>query len=521
MGAASPTATSRHRRRLSAAGTLVATLLLCLACTGPATPPASGKPPASTLVIGATAQPETMDPMAVAAAAGSQALLYNVYETLVKMAPGGEVQPLLAQRWDISPDRTTYTFHLNPAATFASGARVTAQAVAQNILRVKDSKVAQQYGTVVAPKLVRQMAVVSAAEAVDERTLTVTLSRPSNVWLYEMSSTAGIVADPAGFRGLAAASAGSGPLTLRAWNKGDSVVLGRNTSYWGTPARFDEVTFKYFADPNAMNSAMMAGQLDIISNLQAPEVLSQFADPSRFKVLEGTTNGEVVLGLNNASTPLKDVRVRRAIAMAIDKRALLDTVWNGKGLVLGTMAVPTDPYYEDLSGINAYNPAEARRLLKAAGYGGGLRLRFKPAALPYASKSAQFIASQLKEVGITAPIEELQFPNRWSDVVYTKADYDMSIVSHVEARDLNTYTNPAYYWRYNSPTFNRLYAEADRATPQQYPALMKRAARYLAQDAPSVWLFMLPNLVVTKPGVTGVSQDAASLSFDVTTIAVG
>ena len=216
-----------------------------------------------------------------------------------------------------------------------------------------------------------------------------------------------------------------------------------------------------------VNAAMLAGQLDIISNLQAPDTISQFADPSRFKTIEGTTNGEVVSGLNNASAPLKDVRVRQAIAQAIDKRALVDTVWNGKGQVIGSMVVPTDPYYEDLTGINAYNPDHAKQLLAQAGYPNGLTLRLKPAALPYAPKSAQVIARQPKEVGITAPHEELQFPTPWTDVVYTKADYDMSIVAHVEARDLSTYANPNYYWRYNNPEFTQLeyyWAYADYLT---------------------------------------------------------
>ncbi|WP_052462452.1 ABC transporter substrate-binding protein [Nigerium massiliense] len=513
---------SKRTRRLPliAAVAVVAAMVLS-ACTPGGAGPTTSSAPARTLTIGATAEPPTMDPMAVPAAAGSQVMLYNVYETLVKTDAEGDLQPLLAQRWEVSSDRRTYTFVLNRAARFADGTPVTAQAVVDNIMRIKDPKVAAKSGTVVAAKLVQQMAIVSSAQAVDEGTLRVTLSRPSNGWLYDMSSTAGMVANPAGFRDLASASAGSGPFALDRWARGTSVALKRNQAYWGTPARFDEVTFRYYTDPTAMTAAMMSGQLDIISNLQAPDAIGQFEDPARFKVIEGTTNGEVVLGLNNATPALKNIKVRQAIASAIDKKALLDTVWNGKGRVIGSMAVPTDPYFEDLSGVNAYNPTRAKQLLKEAGYAGGLTLRLKPAALPYATRAAQFVASQLREVGVTVTIEELQFPNRWSDVVYGKADYDMSIVAHVEARDLGTYTNPNYYWRYNNATFTKLYLEADQAAPDQYVPDMKRVARYLADDAAGVWLFVLPNLVVTKPNITGISQNAPTLSFDVTTIAAG
>lgn len=95
---------------------------------------------------------------------------------------------------------------------------------------------------------------------------------------------------------------------------------------------------------------MLSGDLDVISNLQAPDSLPQFADPSRFTVTKGTTNGEVVLGLNHKSKALANLKVRQALTAAIDRRALLDTVWNGEGTLIGSMAVPTDPWYEDLSG---------------------------------------------------------------------------------------------------------------------------------------------------------------------------
>lgn len=499
---------SPHRRVI--ASLLVALgLLATTACSpGGGTAP-SPSAPAKTLVVGATAEPATMDPTAGPAAAVPQVMLYNVYETLVKMDGEGQLKPLLAQGWDLSDDRTVYTFHLNPAARFASGGKVTADAVVANLARMRATSV-EPYRT--------QMSLVSDQRAVDDDTVEVTLSRPSNLWLYDMSSTAGMVIDPAGFSALGQQTAGSGPLRLKTWTPRDSVVLERNPDYWGTPVRFDTVTFKYFADPNAMNAAMLAGQLDVISNLQAPDAIGQFSDPARFTVIEGTTNGEVVLGLNNDSPKLSDVRVRRAISMAIDKQKLLDTVWNGKGALTGSMTVPTDVYHEDLADVSPYDPDEARALLKEA-KATDLTLRFRPAALPYATKAAQFVASQLEDVGIDTSIEELQFPARWVDTIYTKGDYDMTIVAHVEARDIVNFANPDYYWHYGKPEFVELIDAADRAAPAEFPDRMKAAARYLAEDAAAVWLFVLPNLVITKPTVTGVATNATSLSFDVTTIA--
>ena len=507
---------SRLRQVTRTAGVLVVAVALalvgCTAPTAPTTGPAS--PAAKTLVIGATAEPTSMDPTADAAAAGSQVMLYNVYETLVKMDSEGQLKPLLAHSWDLSVDRTIYTFHLNPAAKFSDGSKVTAAAVAANIDRIRNEPVAA--------KLKNAMAVVSAASAKDEATLEVTLSRPSNLWLYEMSSTAGMIMNPAGFADLKTTTAGSGPFQLQKWNVKDSIVLAKNPAYWGTPARFDKVTFRYIADGNALNAAMLSGELDIVSNLQAPDAITQFADTSRFTVIEGATNGEVVLGVNNTNPALKDPRVRQALTMAIDKKSLMANVWNGKGTVIGSMAVPTDPYYEDLSNTYPYDPAKAKQLLAEAGYPEGtLTLRLRPAALPYASKAAQYVASQLGAAGVKVTVDELQFPGAWLDAVYKHADYDLTIIAHVEARDLVTYTDPNYYWRYANPEFNALIEKADTGSADDYVPTMKEATKLLATDAASIWLWMLPNLVITKHGITGVGQNAASLSFDVTTIAGG
>lgn len=517
MGNRTPTARATLKR--FAVMLVGVAALATTACTAPATPtsPSAGSstssaPAEKTLIVAATVEPSTLDMTSGAAVAPAQVQLYNVYETLVKIDVEGALQPLLAQRWSVSPDRLVYTFFLNPAAKFASGNPVTAEAVAANIERIRTSES-------VAPKYSAAMAVVTGERAVDDTTLEVTLSRPSNVWLYSMADTAGMIADPAGFSGLATASAGSGPYALGTWNRGDSVVLKRNDAYWGTRGRYDAVTFKYFADPNAMNAAMLAGTIDIISNEQAPDALAQFADPNSYTVLDGNTNMEVTLGLNNASKPLKDVKVRQAIALAIDKEKLIENVEAGHGVALGSMSVPTDPYYEDLSGINSYNPARAKELLADAGYSKGLTLRFKPAAIPYATAAAQQIASDLKAVGISTKIEEQQFPAAWLDSVYTKADYDLTIVGHAEARDLVAYTNPKYYWRYDSETFDKLYVDADEAAPEEYVTEMKKAVRHLAEDAASVWLYMMPNLVVTKATVTGVAPNQTTDSFDITTVA--
>lgn len=504
---------TRSRFGLSSlVATILALGMTLAACTGPGASPQPGQPNETasnkTLLIGATAPPATMDPTANAGAAIPQALLYNVYETLVKVDNQGVLKPLLAESWDVASDRLTYTFKLDPATHFASGKKVTADAVVASIERFRASPVASHK---------TQMSIVESAEAVNDTTVRVKLTRPSNLWLYDMSSTVGMVIDPEGFDNLDRKSAGSGPLELDSWRAQEHTTLKRNPNYWGTPVRYDTVAFKYFADPNAMNAAMQAGQLDIISNLQAPDSLPLFSDTSRFTVIEGTTTGEVVLGLNNASKKLSDIKVRQAISMAIDKQKLVETVWGGKGTVIGSMSVPTDPWFEDLTGIAPYDPEKAKKLLAEAG-ATNLNLKFRPALLPYATKSARFVASELNAVGIKTTIEELQFPEPWLSRVYKDADYDMTIVAHVEPFDITNFANPKYYWRYDNPEFVKLITQADEAAPDDFVPGMKKATRFLAEDAAAVWLFVLPNLVITKSNISGLPENQTTLSFDVTTL---
>ena len=506
---------TRSRPRGSLTTRMIAGLVaLVMAMVAAGCTSAPGETPSDlhTLKVGATLEPPSLDPFHNSAASIPQVLLYNVYETLLKVDSEGVLKPLLAQAWEVTPDQKTYTFHLNAAAKYPSGAAVDGQAVVANIDRLKKD-------ATITDTLRAQVGLVASAEAPEPSKVVITLARPSVMWLYEMASTLGMIVDPAFTGDLATQTAGSGPYALKQQNKGTSVVLAKNSSYWGTPGRFDEVTFRYFTDPNAMNAAMLSGDLDIISNLQAPDALSQFADTERFTTVEGTTNGEVVLGLNHDNPALAKLEVRKALTMAIDRKALINTIWNGHGTLIGSMVAPTDPWYEDLSGTYPYNPAQAKTLLQQAGYEPGkLKLRLRVPVVPYATKAAQFVASQLREVGVETTIEKLDF-SRWLSEVFTDGNYDLTIVAHVEARDLGRFANPAYYWHYDNPQFQQLYSQADAAGEQGSVPLMKQAARLLATDAAAIWLFLLPNLVITKSTITGVAPNATSLSFDLTTIA--
>lgn len=500
------------KRRLSLRFGVVVSLLSALllsACSVPGDAP-SQAPASSVLDVGATTEPDGMDPITVSGAGTPFVLLYNVYETLVKLDSEGSLKPLLAEEWSLSTDMLVYTFRLDDAATFADGTPVTADAVATSFQRILDGDATTQIQGSFAP--------VEKVEAVDAHTIAITLKQPSNRFLFDLTTPAGMVFNPAGIDSLETASAGSGPFQLGEWVQGSKVELLRNKNYWGTPARFDVVNFRYYADPNAMNTAMLSGQLDIISNLTVPQSIEQFSDKSRYHVIEGTTDGEIVLGFNHATEALAKPEVRQAINHALDKKAIVDAAWAGRGMILGSMASPNDPWFTDLSARWPYDPAKAKQLLAAAGYESGLTLRLRVPVLAYAPAAARVITAQLAEVGITAQVEELDF-SRWLDEVYTKHDYDMTIVAHVEPRDARAYALEGNYWGYANPQFNQLLLDADAAPADQEAGIMAKAVQLLADDAASAWLWMLPRIVVTTTEISGVDKDQRTLAFDLTNVA--
>lgn len=499
-----------NRRHLLGWGTAAAAVPLVAGCMDNDLP---GQTPEGSreISVGASDEPQVLDPIANAQAAIPQVLLYNVYETLVKVDNDGQLRGLLASAWTISEDRLTYQFTLHPHTTFASGTVLDAQAVVDSIEFLRGAKSANA-------EVTRAMGQIASVSVVDADTVAVKLKAPSLLWIYDMTSTPGIIIDPAGYDKMAETPMGSGPYVYDSRQRGVSLTLKRNEKYWGTPQRVDTIVWRYYTDPNAMNTAMLSGDLDVISNLTAPQALGQFQDRSRFEVLEGYSTGEVVLGFNHTHPALAKRQVRQAICHAIDRQGLLNSVWGGKGQLIGSMVPPSDPWYEDLSGTYPFDPAKARELLAAAGHATGLTLKLRVPTLPYGPGAANVIASQLKDVGITVQIEEIDF-TRWIKEVFLEAQYDMTLVAHVEARDIVAWADPKYYWRYNNPEFQKLIAQANTADEATGYDLMKKAARILAEDAAADFLFLLPSLVITKNTVSGIGRNAPSLSFDLTSVA--
>jgi peptide/nickel transport system substrate-binding protein len=495
---------------------IVSALLAAAGCSGgpnASAPPTSSR---STIVVGVTQEPTTLDVTAQATAAIAEDLRDNVYEGLVRTDPTGRVVPQLARSWDVSPDGRVFTFHL-VTARFHDGTAFTAEDVKFSYDRAMDPK------TVPANPHADYWAPVQGVDVADDHTVRVTLRQFSDSFLFHMAQgSAAIVprsthlvsgSPPA--TNLAADPVGTGPFKFVSWNRGDSMTLARNDDYWGARAPLQKVVFKYITDPNAMNNALLAGDIDVISGVTGPEQLGSFSSNASFKVLEGKPSGKIMVAMNNAAGPTRDIRVRQAISYAIDRRAFIDGIEQGYAVPIGSHAVPNDsePYYVDLTGVYRQDKQRARQLLAEAGYPNGLTLRISLIPFAYAQRGGDILASQLADVGIGLQVQNVEFP-LWLDQVFTKHNYDLTIINHVEPRDIGNYGNPRYYWGYDNPQVAGLLQQADAEQDRtRRDDLYAQVQRQITSDAVNAWLMSPNSLAVIRSNLHGYPQSRVAPSI--------
>jgi ABC-type dipeptide/oligopeptide/nickel transport system permease component/ABC-type transport system substrate-binding protein len=450
-------------------------------------------------VIGMQLEPPVLDPTVNPAAAISEALYGNLYEGLVQFAPDASVRPSLAESWNVSADGLTYVFHLRAGVRFHNGTAFDSSTAKFSLERALAPESAN-------PQRAR-IAAIRAVDAPDAHTLKLKLSRRAGGLLQSLAWGAFVMIEPKSAATNATAPVGTGPFRFGAWRRGDALILARNTDYWGTPARLDRATFKFISDPTAAYAALMAGDVDAFSAYPAPENIPQFAADRRFRVHVGSTEAETVLALNNRRPPLSLLPVRRAIAHAIDRHALLDGAMFGYGTPIGSHFPPHSADYVDLTGLYPYDPARARMLLAQAGYPNGFDVSLKLPPPSYARRAGEIVAFQLAEVGIRVHVENLEWA-QWLDQVFTRHDFDMSIVAHVEPMDYDIYGRDDYYFGYSSPELKSLLAALDDSIdPAARHELLQRIQRKIAADAVNGFLFQLPRLAVWNASLSGIGFD--------------
>jgi peptide/nickel transport system substrate-binding protein len=459
-------------------------------------------------IIGTQLEPPILDPTANPAMAISEVLYGNVYEGLVQFAADGSVLPKLALSWDVSSDGLTYVFHLRSGVRFHDGCAFDAAAAQFSLNRIIAA------GSV-NPQRSRLRAIRSI-EAIDPKTLKLQLSQRSGGLLQSLAFGSAVMVSPQSAQNNAVQPVGTGPFRFLRWRRGDSITLERNPDFQGTQPRLDQVTFKFIADPTAAFAALMAGDVDAFSNYPAPESFAQFAADPRFAVFSGTTEMETVLGLNERIAPLSNVLVRRAISYALDRHAIIDGAMYGYGTPIGSHFPPRNPAYIDLTGVYPHDVAKARALLAEAGYSDGFSMTLKLPPPSYARRSGEIVAAQLAQIGIRVRIENLEWA-QWLDQVYTRHDFDMSIVGHAEPLDYDIYARDDYYFGYSNPEFKELIrALDDSVEPSRRTDLLQQIQRKLSLDAVNGFLFQYPRLDIWNAHLHGIGFDNVLGVVDVT-----
>jgi peptide/nickel transport system substrate-binding protein len=469
---------------------------------------APGARGAQRAIIGTQLEPPILDPTANPAAAISEVLYGNVYEGLVQFAPDGSVLPKLALSWEVSDDGLTYVFHLKGGVRFHDGSAFDAAAAKVSLDRM------------IAPGSVNpqrsRFRAIRAVEAVDLKTLKLLLTQRSGGLLQSLAFGAAVMVSPQSAANNAAQPVGTGPFRFLRWRRGDSITLERNPDFQGAQPQLDQVTFKFITDPTAAYAALMAGDVDAFSNYPAPESFAQFAADPRFAVLTGTTEMETVLGLNERVAPLSNVFVRRAISYALDRHAIIDGAMYGYGTPIGSHFPPGNPAYVDLTGVYPHDVARAKALLAEAGYPDGFSMTLKLPPPSYARRSGEIVASQLAQIGIRLSIENLEWA-QWLDQVYTRHDFDMSIVGHAEPLDYDIYARDDYYFGYSNPEFKALISALDDTVePARRTDLLQQIQRKLSLDAVNGFLFQYPRLDIWNAHLHGIRFDNVLGIVDVT-----
>ena len=196
-------------------------------------------------------------------------------------------------------------------------------------------------------------------------------------------------------------------------------------------------------------ASLLSGDVDAFPRVAAARSLAQFKADPRFSVLIGGSRAKTIVAINNKKKPLDDVRVRRAILAAIDRKAMIDGAVDGFGAPIGSFYTPGSLGYVDTTGINPYDPEKAKKLLAEAGVTTPLEVSLKLPPPPYARQGGEVIAAQLAKVGIIAKIENVEWA-QWLSGVFNATgphNYDLTIVSHVEPFDLVKFTEADYYTR--------------------------------------------------------------------------
>lgn len=461
------------------------------------------------MTIGMSLEPPSLDPTANAASSVGEITLYNVFETLTKINADGSVSPLLAESWEVSPDLKTYTFKLRKEANFHNGEPFNAEAVKFSFDRAKAANSTNKDKATFA-KL--------NTDVVDDYTVRITNTDVEPELLFMLGQATASIVEPKSAAKNASTPVGTGPYKLARWSRGTSLQLKRWDEYpRANQLRIETANFRFISDPAAQVASLLAGDVDVFPRV-SPRSVRQFEANRDYQVIVSGSRAKTILAMNNSRKPLNDLRVRQAIAAAIDRRVVIEGAGDGYGAAIGSHYVPGAFGFVDTTGINAYDPEKAIQLLKDAGIKTPLKLRMALPPTPYARQGGIVIAALLAKVGIEVELDNVEWA-QWLSNVMGKHQFDLTLISHVEPFDLGNYANPDYYWGYNSEPFQKLFEQIKNATqPAERARLLASAQRMIAEDSVNVFLYQPQWVTVANKNVRGLWRGMPVFVNDLSTL---
>ena len=347
----------------------------------------------------------------------------NIYDRLVEIEVDDQgtskIVPSLAEDWDISGDGLEYTFHLRQGVKFQNGNDFTAEDVVYTFNRlltvqggVNTELLDQVKG---AAELIEGSAdTLEGVEAVDDYTVKVTLKEPFAAFLSCLTAPGLSIYDSEATEAAGdqfgmdpAVTVGTGPFKFAGWTFNDQLVLEKNEDYWKGAPELPGVVIKIIPDTETQTMMFESGELDLIDLDFVTDAADRFLETYPDQIVQGPRVGITYFTMNFNIEPFQDVKVRQAVQMAIDRQAILDALYGGRGQVEHGI------YPFGLIGFNdgknkiSYDPEGAKALLTEAGYDSGftMELAADASASDTVTMALEIIKEQLAEAGIHAEIK--------------------------------------------------------------------------------------------------------------------
>jgi len=478
----------------------------------------STEPDRNTLVMVIESSPTNLDPR-VGIDAQSERIDNLIFDDLLSRGDDLNVAPGLAERWEI-PDPLTYVFHLHHGAKFHDGRSLTARDVKWTFDSLLQGKIRSTKASV--------YKYVDHIDAADDFTVIFHMKQTDSTLLWNLSDGAMGIVPYGSLDEMTLDPIGSGPFKFVRAETDREVVLERNDGYWGQKAKLARVRFAVVPDETTEALELRKGSGDIsINSFLTPDTVATLAKDPNLTVLSGPGTRLAYLGFNLRDPILKDVRVRQAIAYALDRRPMIEYLWRGQAQAARSV-LPTQSwaYNGDVRDYQ-HNPEKAGALLDAAGYPAVNGIRFHITMKTSTDANTRLMVAvmqqQLRQVGIALDIRSFEFATFFSDVQHGAFQmYGLRWIGGNEDPDIFEYAfhsskfppNGANRNYYSNPRLDALIDQArQEIDPKARKPLYAEVQSILAEDLPYINLWYLDNVLVHTSRVKNLTLNPAG-NFD-------